>query len=75
MKHNKASGVVQMEAAESEGDLLDKYQPSDGFSDVMDEFDMHETRMAANGGRAASSGNVIPAMLQNPGPGVETVYK
>lgn len=25
---------------ESEGDILDKYQPSDGFSEVLNEFDM-----------------------------------
>ena len=73
MKHNKMSGAVQMEAAESEGDILDKYQPSDGFSDVMNEFDMHETRMAINGRGGGGTNNSKMAMMMQPPPMIEMV--
>lgn len=39
MKQDKHMGSVRLEEAESEGDLLDKYQPSDGFSDTPGESD------------------------------------
>ena len=35
MKHDRVNGGVQIEEAESEADILDQYQPSDGFSDPM----------------------------------------
>ena len=38
MKHDKVDGGIRIEATDSEGDLLDKYQPSDGFSEPVNEF-------------------------------------
>lgn len=60
MKKDKVQGNYHLDAAidipESEGDILDKYQPSDGFSEVLNEFDMQfedeNHMMAANNGAA-----------------------
>ena len=38
MKHDKVEGGIKIESEESENEMLDKYQPSDGFSDPINQF-------------------------------------